>query len=46
MPNQAVPELEKLLQGGDVNARVVDSAVKVHKAATEGGEGLGEEVRG
>ena len=45
VPNQAVPELEKLLQGGDVNARVVDSAVKVHKAATEGGEGLGEEAK-
>lgn len=33
VPNQAVPELEKLLQGGDVNSRVVDSAVKIHKSA-------------
>lgn len=31
VPNQAVPELERLLQGGDVNARVIDSVVKVHK---------------
>ncbi|GJE94222.1 Chromatin structure-remodeling complex subunit snf21 [Phanerochaete sordida] len=33
VPNQAVPELEKLLQGGDLNSRVVDSAVKIHKGA-------------
>ncbi|EKM60438.1 uncharacterized protein PHACADRAFT_179732 [Phanerochaete carnosa HHB-10118-sp] len=33
VPNQAVPELEKLLHGGDINSRVVDSAVKVHKSA-------------
>lgn len=33
VPNQAIPELEKLLQGGDVNSRVVDSAVKIHKSA-------------
>ncbi|KAI0693670.1 SNF2 family N-terminal domain-containing protein [Cytidiella melzeri] len=36
VPNQAVPELEKLLQGGDVNSRVIDSAVKVHKSSSDG----------
>ncbi|KAI0668688.1 SNF2 family N-terminal domain-containing protein [Trametes maxima] len=33
VPNQAVPDLQTLLQGPDVNARVVDSAVKIHKSA-------------
>ena len=33
VPNQAIPDLENILQGGDVNSRVVDSAVKVHKSA-------------
>lgn len=32
VPNQAVPDLQTLLQGSDVNARVVDSAVKIHKS--------------
>ncbi|KAJ7037457.1 SNF2-family ATP dependent chromatin remodeling factor snf21 [Mycena alexandri] len=31
VPNNAVPELEKLLQGSDVNGRVVDNAVRVAK---------------
>lgn len=35
LPNQVMPELQKLLQG-DVNTRVMDSAVKVHKSATPG----------
>ncbi|KAI0932898.1 hypothetical protein AcW1_000117 [Taiwanofungus camphoratus] len=34
VPNQAAPELEKLLAGADVNARVVDSTVKIHKSAS------------
>ncbi|KAI0770991.1 SNF2 family N-terminal domain-containing protein [Trametes elegans] len=34
VPNQAVPDLQTLLQGTDVNARVVDSAVKIHKSAS------------
>ncbi|KAG2023767.1 SNF2-family ATP dependent chromatin remodeling factor snf21 [Coprinopsis cinerea AmutBmut pab1-1] len=34
VPNNAVPELEKLLQGPDVPSRIVDSAVKVSKAET------------
>ncbi|PCH33114.1 hypothetical protein WOLCODRAFT_21769 [Wolfiporia cocos MD-104 SS10] len=33
VPNQVAPELEKILQGADVNARVVDGAVKMHKSA-------------
>ena len=35
VPNQAIPELEKLVHGGgaDVNSRVVDSAVKIYKSA-------------
>ncbi|RDX51493.1 hypothetical protein OH76DRAFT_1454783 [Lentinus brumalis] len=32
VPNQAVPDLQTLLHGPDVNARVVDSAVKIHKS--------------
>lgn len=35
-PNQAVPELEKLLQGHDPNARVIDNAVKLHKTPSSG----------
>ncbi|TCD61184.1 hypothetical protein EIP91_008809 [Steccherinum ochraceum] len=35
-PTQAAPQLEKFLQNNDVNGRIVDSAVKVHKGA--GGE--------
>ncbi|KAJ7674433.1 SNF2-family ATP dependent chromatin remodeling factor snf21 [Mycena rosella] len=31
VPNNAVPELEKLLQGTDVNGRVVDNAVRAAK---------------
>ncbi|KAF8213753.1 SNF2 family N-terminal domain-containing protein [Mycena galopus ATCC 62051] len=31
VPNNAVPELEKLLQGSDVNGRVVDNAVRAAK---------------
>ncbi|KAL6305657.1 SNF2 family N-terminal domain-containing protein [Sparassis latifolia] len=31
VPNEAIPELEKLLHGQDVNAMVVDSAVKIHR---------------
>ncbi|KAJ7630412.1 SNF2-family ATP dependent chromatin remodeling factor snf21 [Roridomyces roridus] len=31
VPNNAVPELEKLLQGTDVDGRVVDNAVRVAK---------------
>lgn len=38
VPNQALPDLEKLAQGGDLNARVIDSAVAVHKTASEAGE--------
>lgn len=36
-PNQAIPELEKLLKGDDVttNGRIVDSAVKVHKSVSD-----------
>ncbi|KAI0353138.1 hypothetical protein OH77DRAFT_1458548 [Trametes cingulata] len=33
VPNQAVPDLQTLLHGADVNARVIDSAVKIHKSA-------------
>jgi ATP-dependent helicase STH1/SNF2 len=33
VPNNAIPDLEKLLQGQDINSRVVDSAVKIHKGA-------------
>ncbi|KAJ3523667.1 hypothetical protein NM688_g8690 [Phlebia brevispora] len=38
VPNQAVPELEKLLRGEDVNmnGRIVDNAVKVHKSVNDG----------
>ncbi|KAH9921336.1 SNF2 family N-terminal domain-containing protein [Fomitopsis serialis] len=36
LPNQVVPDLQKLLQSGGVDARVIDSAVKVHKSATPG----------
>lgn len=38
VPNQAVPELEKLLRGDDVdlNGRIVDNAVKVHKSVIDG----------
>ncbi|RPD70775.1 hypothetical protein L226DRAFT_615902 [Lentinus tigrinus ALCF2SS1-7] len=32
VPNQAVPDLQTLLHGNDVNGRVVDSAVKIHKS--------------
>ncbi|KAJ8520347.1 hypothetical protein ONZ45_g2821 [Pleurotus djamor] len=32
LPNAAVPELEKLLQGSDVTSRVIDNAVKSAKA--------------
>lgn len=35
-PYQNIPELEKLLQGSDVNARVIDNAVKVQKAVDGG----------
>ncbi|KAH7926188.1 hypothetical protein BV22DRAFT_1033109 [Leucogyrophana mollusca] len=31
--NTAIPDLEKIIQGPDVNARIVDSAVKVQKGA-------------
>ena len=34
-PKQAVPDLQTLLQGPDVNARVVDSAVKIHKSTND-----------
>ncbi|EIW65238.1 uncharacterized protein TRAVEDRAFT_68776 [Trametes versicolor FP-101664 SS1] len=34
VPNQAVPDLQTLLHGADVNARVIDSAVKIHKSAS------------
>ncbi|PIL29895.1 hypothetical protein GSI_07805 [Ganoderma sinense ZZ0214-1] len=33
VPNQAIPDLQTLLHGSDVNARVIDSAVKIHKSA-------------
>ena len=33
VPNQAIPDLQTLLHGPDVNARVIDSAVKIHKSA-------------
>lgn len=33
-PNDAVPELEKLLNGGDMSSRIVDSSVKIHKSAS------------
>ncbi|TFY69209.1 hypothetical protein EVJ58_g540 [Rhodofomes roseus] len=36
LPNQVVPDLQKLLQSGGIDARVIDSAVKVHKSATPG----------
>lgn len=45
LPNQAIPELEKLLQGGDINSRVIESAVKMHKGSSVAGDGQGEEVR-
>ncbi|TBU60066.1 P-loop containing nucleoside triphosphate hydrolase protein [Dichomitus squalens] len=32
VPNQAIPDLQTLLHGADVNARVIDSAVKIHKS--------------
>ena len=32
VPNQAVPDLQTLLHGNDVNGRVIDSAVKIHKS--------------
>lgn len=32
VPNQAVPDLQTLLHSTDVTARVVDSAVKIHKS--------------
>lgn len=37
VPNQAVPELEKLLRGEEVsmNGRIVDNAVKVHKSVND-----------
>jgi ATP-dependent helicase STH1/SNF2 len=31
VPNNAIPDLERLLQGQDVSARVIDSAVKIAK---------------
>jgi ATP-dependent helicase STH1/SNF2 len=31
VPNNAIPELEKLLQGPDVSSRIVDNAVKIAK---------------
>ncbi|TFK38607.1 SNF2-family ATP dependent chromatin remodeling factor snf21 [Crucibulum laeve] len=34
VPNNAVPELERLLQGPDVSSRVVDAAVKITKGET------------
>ncbi|EGN94088.1 hypothetical protein SERLA73DRAFT_126110 [Serpula lacrymans var. lacrymans S7.3] len=34
--NTAAPDLQKLLQGQDVNARIVDSAVKVQKGVVSG----------
>ncbi|KAI8983220.1 SNF2 family N-terminal domain-containing protein [Trametes punicea] len=34
VPNQAVPDLQTLLHGPDVNARVVDRAVRIHKSAS------------
>lgn len=36
VPNQAIPNVEKLLQPHDPNARVVDNAVKLHKSLTPG----------
>lgn len=36
VPNQVIPELEKILQGPDVAARVIDNAVKMHKAGANG----------
>ncbi|TBU43114.1 SNF2 family N-terminal domain-containing protein [Dichomitus squalens] len=32
VPNQAIPDIQTLLHGADVNARVIDSAVKIHKS--------------
>ncbi|KAH9949512.1 hypothetical protein B0H21DRAFT_118417 [Amylocystis lapponica] len=34
-PTQAIQDLEQQLHGRDVNARIVDSAVKVHKSGSE-----------
>ncbi|KAI0825398.1 SNF2 family N-terminal domain-containing protein [Trametes gibbosa] len=34
VPNQAVPDLQTLLHGADVSARVIDNAVKIHKSAS------------
>lgn len=39
VPNQAIPELEKLLGGQDAASRVVDSVVKIHKAGEGGVKG-------
>ena len=36
VPNTAIPDLEKLLQGQDVGSRVVDSAVKMAKGTENG----------
>ncbi|CCL99639.1 uncharacterized protein FIBRA_01659 [Fibroporia radiculosa] len=46
VPNQAVPELEKMLQGQDVNARIVDGAVKMHKSVSGSSAGAGEQTQG
>ncbi|KAF9808693.1 hypothetical protein IEO21_07780 [Rhodonia placenta] len=36
VPSQVIPELEKFLQPQDVNARIVDSAVKLQKSTSGG----------
>ncbi|THH30382.1 hypothetical protein EUX98_g3797 [Antrodiella citrinella] len=38
-PTQAAPQLEKFLQNNDVNGRIVDGAVKIHKSVSGGLEG-------
>ncbi|KII86364.1 hypothetical protein PLICRDRAFT_56081 [Plicaturopsis crispa FD-325 SS-3] len=40
VPNAAIPDLEKLLQGHDVSARIVDSAVKSQRGVSEAVESL------
>ena len=37
VPNNAIPDLEKLLQGPDVSSRIVDAAVKVAKVEPSAG---------
>ncbi|KZT08941.1 uncharacterized protein LAESUDRAFT_675453 [Laetiporus sulphureus 93-53] len=44
VPHQSMSDMEKLLQGADVNARVVDGAVKMYKGAGGSVAGVPEQV--